>query len=87
MDLANVGCSNESFSSASVTNDWMNWVTLQGNGKVVAEDIEGIGKEIGVSFPSGSSNMFSALARSKHLLQGSVLTLVEDRGGVAGGRE
>jgi len=54
---------------------------------VVADDIEGIGKEIGVAFPSGSSNMFSALARSKHLLQGPVLTLVEDKGGVVGGGE
>jgi len=43
LEVGNQRSSNES-SSASVNNDWKNWVVLRGKEEVVADDIWGIGK-------------------------------------------
>ncbi|GAU35629.1 hypothetical protein TSUD_30470, partial [Trifolium subterraneum] len=34
-------------SSKSITNDWQNWVAMQGNDRMVMEDVRGIGNSIG----------------------------------------
>ncbi|PNX84817.1 cysteine-rich receptor-like protein kinase, partial [Trifolium pratense] len=56
--------SEENQSSASVNNDWENWVVMQGNNRMAVEDVWGIGKAIGVKFNSVNSNMFSVLSRA-----------------------
>jgi hypothetical protein len=72
--VVSLGSSNES-SSASVNNDWKNWVVLHRNEVVVADDVQGIGKEIGVK--GDTKNMFNVLSRSKQVSKGSVLMLAD----------
>jgi len=84
VEVAIIGSSNKSFSSTSV-NDWTNWVVLRGSEKAVAVDVEGIGKEIGVSFPGDITNMFNVLSRPKQAPKRPVLTLADEVGGVVGG--
>lgn len=52
-------------SSASVTNDWRNWVVLHGKDEVVKEDVMNFGKSIGVKFFNDKANQFSSLVRKK----------------------
>lgn len=40
----------DSFSSASVNNDWKNWVMLHGKEKMVKNDVNCFGKAMGVKF-------------------------------------
>ncbi|KAK2455218.1 hypothetical protein QL285_002693 [Trifolium repens] len=59
--------------SSSVNNDWKNWVALQGNYRVVEDDVMNIGNIIGVSFAGDMTNIFSVLSKSgngKHTQQG-----------------
>jgi hypothetical protein len=51
-------------------------VVLRGNEEVVADDVQGIGKEIEVK--GDNKNMFNVLSRSKQVSKGSVLMLAED---------
>jgi hypothetical protein len=64
LEVGNQGSSNES-SSASVNNDWMNWVDLQGTSAATADDMVVFGKAIGVSFQGDTQNRFSVLSRPK----------------------
>jgi hypothetical protein len=50
--------------ASSVGNDWKNWVVLQGNDDVVADDVTEVGKSIGVTFKGDKANMFSVLSKS-----------------------
>ncbi|GAU40432.1 hypothetical protein TSUD_397510 [Trifolium subterraneum] len=52
-------------SSVSVNNDWKYWVVMQGNEKMAAVDVWGIGNAIGVKLHSDNSNRFSALTRTR----------------------
>ncbi|PNX89689.1 hypothetical protein L195_g045811, partial [Trifolium pratense] len=52
-------------SSASVNNDWENWVVMQDNNYMVVDDVWDIGKAIGVKFKGNSSNMFNVLSRAR----------------------
>ncbi|GAU12613.1 hypothetical protein TSUD_132230 [Trifolium subterraneum] len=53
--------SEESSASASVNNDWKNWVVMQGNDQVPEDDVRAIGKSIGVEFKGASENRYSVL--------------------------
>jgi hypothetical protein len=57
------GASDKSSSSRSVSNDWVNWVVVHGNEKVVVDDVKGIGEAIGVQFNGNNHNMFGVLSR------------------------
>jgi len=81
----NQSSNNESASVASVNNDWKHLVTLQGNEKAIEEDIQGIGKVIGVSFAADPNNKLSMLSRSKKVDLGPVLRPVQEGGGKVGG--
>jgi hypothetical protein len=71
---------------ASVSNDWKNWVVLRGNDKTKEDDIQDIGKTIGITFEGKNHNKFSILSRSKVVGGGPILTPVEaTRGGEDGG--
>ena len=72
-------------SSASVNNDWTNWVALNGSDASKAADIQAIGKTIGISFKGITQNMFSILVRPKGATSGPVLTPVEVEEGVVDG--
>lgn len=85
MEVVTLGSSNESSSSASVNKDWKIWVVLHGNEEVVADDIQGIGKAIGVSSKGYTQNMFSVLSLSKQVTKRAVLLLEEDVRGAVGG--
>jgi hypothetical protein len=76
---------NETSSMASVNNDWQSWVVLKGDDKTKADDINDIGKAIGLSFSGANLNKFSVLSRSKKLDVGPVLSLVRDEGGEVDG--
>jgi len=52
----------KSGSMASVNNDWTNWVVLRGNEETKADDIQGIGKTLGISFGGNNHNKFSILS-------------------------
>ncbi|MCI66470.1 sulfate transporter, partial [Trifolium medium] len=54
----------ENSSSASVSNDWKNWVVMQGNDQMVVDDVWGIGKAIRVKFRGDNANMFNVLSRA-----------------------
>ncbi|PNX71513.1 putative sulfate transporter, partial [Trifolium pratense] len=54
----------ESSSSASVNNDWKNWVAMQGTEQMAVDDVWGIGKAIGVKFKGDNVNMFRVLSRA-----------------------
>ncbi|MCI49083.1 sulfate transporter, partial [Trifolium medium] len=56
--------SDESTSSASVNNDWQNWVAMQGNDQMSVDDVWGIGKAIRVQFKGNSVNMFQVLSQA-----------------------
>ncbi|MCI72815.1 endonuclease/exonuclease/phosphatase family protein, partial [Trifolium medium] len=68
--------------SASINNDWQNWVVMHGSDKMVVEDVWGIGKAIGVKFNSDNANRFSALVRVGKGKQASV----DAARGVSGGQ-
>jgi len=53
----------ESSSSASVNNDWKNWVVLRGEYEVVKVDINCFGKSLGVKFYNDKANQFRVLSR------------------------
>jgi hypothetical protein len=67
----------QSGSVASVNNDWKNWVVLRGNEETKADDIQGIGKTIGISFGGNNHNKFSILSRSKQVGVWPILSPVE----------
>jgi hypothetical protein len=50
-------------SLASVNKDWEHWVVMHGDEKAVEEDVQGVGKAIGVKFDGGTGNMFGVLSR------------------------
>ncbi|PNX89484.1 hypothetical protein L195_g045604 [Trifolium pratense] len=54
----------DSSSSVSINNDWMNWVAVQGNDQMAVDDVWGIGKAIGVKFKGDNVNMFNILSRA-----------------------
>lgn len=58
-----MGASDKSSSSGSVNNDWVNFVVVHGNEKVVVDDVKGIGEAIGVQFNGSNNNMFGVLSR------------------------
>lgn len=49
-------------SQSSVNNDWMNWLVLHGNSKVMSDDVKGMGKAVGLSFKGDKHNMFEVLS-------------------------
>jgi len=55
----------ESSSSASVNNDWKNWVVLRGKDDVVQEDVNCFGKSLGVKLYNDKSNHFRLLSRGR----------------------
>jgi hypothetical protein len=73
----------QSASVTSVNNDWTNWVVLRGHGESKVEDIQGIGRTIGISFNGNNHNKFSILSRPKGVGVGPILSPVEvERGEV-----
>lgn len=56
----------DSSSSASVNNDWKNWVVLHGNADVVKEDVCCFGKSLGVKFYDDKSNKFRVLSLDRN---------------------
>ena len=56
----------ESSSSASVNNDWKNWVVLRGKDEVVKGDINCFGKSLGVKFYNDKANWFRVLSRGRN---------------------
>ena len=68
-----------------MTNDWTNWVALKGSEEVKKDDINDIGKIIGVNFNRTTYNKFTVLSRSKRVEEGPVLTSVVDEGGEVDG--
>jgi len=55
----------ESSFSASVNNDWKNWVVLWGKDEVVKGDINCFGKYLGVKFYNDKANQFRVLSRGR----------------------
>jgi hypothetical protein len=51
-------------SSASDTNDWKHWVTLQGDDAKAAADVAEVGKSLGVSITTDQVNMFGVLSKA-----------------------
>jgi hypothetical protein len=51
-------------SSASVNNDWHNWMAMQGSAKKAAADVAEVGKSLGVFVKADLSNMFSVLSKA-----------------------
>jgi len=49
-------------SSSSVDNDWVNWVHLHGEPKLVSEDVKELGKVVGVKYQCDTSNTFNLLS-------------------------
>lgn len=76
LEAVSLNSLNESSSLGSVNNDWMNWVTLNGNEESKASDVQSIGKVIGVLFKGSCHNKFSVLSRHKNVELGLVLTPV-----------
>jgi hypothetical protein len=66
----------DSEAAASVNNDWLNWVALKGGEEAKADDLNEIGKTIGVSFNGTTHNKFAALSRNKKVIGGPVLASV-----------
>ncbi|PNX97250.1 cysteine-rich receptor-like protein kinase, partial [Trifolium pratense] len=62
-DVRHQVSSTMSSSTASATNDWQHWVVMQGDEKVVADDVREVGEAIGVHLKGDAENMFSALTR------------------------
>jgi hypothetical protein len=54
-----------SSSSASVTNDWKNWVVLRGKEEEVKKDINDFGKALGVRLYNDKCNQFRLLSRGR----------------------
>jgi hypothetical protein len=50
-------------SSSSVNKDWENWVVLNGKPNAKADDVQDIGKAVGVSFKCDTSNSFNLLTK------------------------
>jgi hypothetical protein len=50
--------------SRTVNNDWRNWVAVDDNDQMVADDVRGIGQTIGVTFRGDKENMFNVLSRA-----------------------
>jgi hypothetical protein len=55
----------DSSSSASVNNDWKNWVALKGKEEEVLNDVKGFGKALGVKFYNDKCNQFRLLSRGR----------------------
>jgi hypothetical protein len=86
LEATNHNSNSQADSMASVNNDWANWVALRSNEQSKAEDIQGIGKTIGLTFNGNNNNKFSILSRPKVVGVGPLLTPVEVvRGEVDGG--
>lgn len=73
LEAVSLNSLNESSSLGSVNNDWMNWVTLNGDEESKASNVQSIGKVIGVSFKGSCHNKFSVLSRHKSVDLGPVL--------------
>jgi len=50
-------------SSSSRGNDWVHWVHLHGEPKLVAEDVKDLGKIVGVNYLCNTTNTFNLLTR------------------------
>jgi len=85
LEVIHQSTKSQSTSSASVNNDWTNWVALNGSDESKAADIQAIGKTICISFKGTNHNTFSVLARPKGVTAGPVLTPVEVEEGVVDG--
>jgi len=85
LELVSQNSNKESSSMATVNNGWQNWVVLRGSEETKAEDIQVIGKAIGVSFKENIHNKFSVLSRPRNIMVGPVLTPVEDGKGAVEG--
>jgi hypothetical protein len=55
----------ESSSSASVNNDWKNWVVLRDKDEVVKGDINCFGRSLGVKFYNDKANQFRVLSSGR----------------------
>jgi hypothetical protein len=85
LDLGHHNSKNESSSTASVNNDWQNWVALQGPKNAKKNDIKSLGKVIGVSYTGDINNQFSILSHPKKVYVGLVLKTVGTVEGVEDG--
>ena len=85
--MAPIVTSKEATSSTFVNNDWINLVALRGKDGVASDDIQELGKAIGVSFQGNSHNMFNVLSRSKHVPKGPAEVSEEVVLGAVEGRE
>jgi hypothetical protein len=68
----------EDSSTASATNDWQNWVAMQGDESRVAADVAEVGKSLGVFVKVEQANMFSVLSKAG---KGKQSTQVGSKGG------
>jgi len=82
LEVPHQSTKSQSTSSASVNNDWTNWVALNGSDESKAADIQAIGNTIDISFNGATHNSFSVLARSTGVSTGPVLTPVAVEEGV-----
>jgi hypothetical protein len=55
----------DSSSSASVNNDWKNWVVLKGKEEELLNDVKDFGKTLGVKFYNDKCNQFRLLSRGR----------------------
>jgi len=85
LDVIPQSSKSQSTSSASVNNDWTNWVALNGSDESKVADVQAIGKTLGISFTGTDHNTFSVLARPKGVTPGPVLNPVEVVEGVVDG--
>lgn len=56
------GDSSVNGSQSSVKNEWMNWLVLHVNSKVVSEDVRGVGNVLGLKFKGDKNNRFDVLS-------------------------
>ena len=62
-DTTESGTTSKDKSSSSGGNDWVHWVHLHGEPKVVAEDVQDLGKIVGVQYLCNTTNTFNLLSR------------------------
>jgi hypothetical protein len=59
--------------SSSINNDWKYWVVMQGNGRIVEDDVMEMWKFMGATYTGDNANTFSVLSRAakgKHASSG-----------------
>jgi len=85
LEVLHQSTKSQSTSSASVNNDWTNWVALHGSDESKAADIQAISNTIDISFSGVTHNTFSVLARPTGVSSGPILTPVAVAEGVVDG--